>query len=279
LPPAPSTLGQGSVSVGTGGRGLNVNNDSTFRTHTPREQNPGGYDAYKGYSPEPQPQPNQRNPLLANLDRMPGVQEEGQSQGYQPNFNSLGSYVPGALMNSIGPAAQLAGTLIGGPDETSFDRVNPRYINPSEAINATERQGALGRANLNRSVAQGSRTAGQLMGNTVAGNAGITNNVANSIGGIRQTADNANVGTYNQANARNAGISQQETIANEQNNAAYRQALYGSMTDIGNIGAGVNKDYRMDRAQEVQNTRLLNTINSAGFNYMYDENGNLTYNR
>lgn len=279
---------QGNITTGTGGRGSIVNNDSTIPID-PSKSSPAMYAAYKGQG---QPQQAQQGPIDFNAgnnfpytDANTGLVNNAPQGGMRgqntyeplPTNQNLGSYIPGALMQSIGPAAQLAGTLIGGPDKTEFDRVNPQYVNPQESINTAERQGALASANMNRSVAQGSRTAGQLMGNTVAGNASIGNNMANTVGGLRQNAANTNVGIYNQANSQNAGIQQQEYIANEQNKASYRQSIYGGLTDLGNNAAGVNRDMRMDNAQELQNNRLLNTLNTAGFNYMVNPDNSLSY--
>jgi len=295
LSPAPNTISQrnphqGNITTGTGGRGSIVNNDSTIPID-PSKSSPGMYRAYKGQGQ--QSQQRQQGPIDfnagnnfpytdANTGLVNNVPQGGMGgqNGYNalPTDQNLGSYMPGALMQSIGPAAQLAGTLIGGPDKTEFDRVNPRYVNPQESINTAERQGALASANMNRSVARGSRTAGQLMGNTVAGNASIGNNMANTVGGLRQNANNMNTNIYNQANAQNAGIQQQEYIANEQNRASYRQSIYGGLTDIGNIGAGTRRDKRMDLAQEMQNNKIVNTLNTSGFNYTYNEDGTISYN-
>ena len=68
----------------------------------------------------------------------------------------------------------------------------------------------------------------------------------------------------------NTQIGNQEQIARQQQRAAYRDAIYGSMTDLGNIGAGYLRDVNMAGAQDVMNTRTLNMLNSLGLRYNVD---------
>lgn len=183
--------------------------------------------------------------------------------------------VTGALLNSIGPAAQLAGTLIQGPDQTNFDRVNPQFVDYSPAVTLAQRGAATGRGNLRGGVVNNARSSGQLLSNLVAGDVGITKNYNDTVTNLGMQEQNVNAQIGNQANTQNAQIQMQEKIANEQNKAAYRQAIYGSLTDLGNIGAGYIKDNALLDAQSTQNQRTLNMLSGLPSRYTVDINGNV----
>jgi hypothetical protein len=108
----------------------------------------------------------------------------------------------------------------------------------------------------------------------VAGDVGLGRNLSNQIGEIKMNEVNQNAGITNQANMTNAQIQMQERIANEQNKAAYRQAIYGSLTDLGNIGAGYTRDNALLDAQTLQNQRTLNMLSGLPSRYTIDANGN-----
>lgn len=183
--------------------------------------------------------------------------------------------ITGAILNSIGPAAQLAGTLIQGPDQTNFDRVSPQFVDYDPAVTLAQRGAATGRGNLRGGVVNNARSSGQLLSNLVAGDVGITKNYNDVATNLRMQESNINTGISNQANSQNAQIQMQEKIANEQNKAAYRQAIYGSLTDLGNIGAGFTKDNALLDAQTLQNQRTLNMLSGLPSRYTIDINGNI----
>jgi hypothetical protein len=185
--------------------------------------------------------------------------------------------VTGALMNSIGPVSQLAGTLINGVDDVNFNRVKPEFVNYDPLLQIADRQGANAMATNRMNVANNATSSGQMLSNMVAGNVGINSNLSNQKANIKMQGQNMNNQIANQANATNTGIANEEQIARQQNKAAYRQAIYGALTDIGNIGAGYTRDNAMMAAQNTQNNRTLDMLGSLPYRYNWfmDENGNL----
>jgi hypothetical protein len=179
-----------------------------------------------------------------------------------PAPNSSQIPVGGALLNSIGPVAQLAGTLINGVDPVNFDRVNPNYVNYDPMVDIARRNAGTAYANNRGNVRNNATSSGQALTNLGVGNAAITKGLNNTIGGLKTQEYNTNAQIANQAAAQNAGIQMQEQIARDQNKAAYRQAIYGALTDIGNIGAGYMKDNALLDAQEVNNQRTLSMLSS-----------------
>lgn len=187
----------------------------------------------------------------------------------------------GAVMNSIGPAAQLAGTLINGVDNVNFERINPSLVDYSATQRGITRDAGNAMATNRMNVANNARSAGQLLSNTIAGNVGINRNANEMNAKLSEMERNTNAQILNQTNAANTQIGNNEQIAREQNRAAYRQAIYGSLTDLGNIGAGFMRDNAALRAQDLQNNRALSMLGSLPYNYEWkmDENGNIQLGR
>lgn len=195
--------------------------------------------------------------------------------GAMTQFPDSNIPISGALLNSIGPAAQLAGTLAKGPDVTKFDRVNPSLVDYDPAIGLAQRTAAGTRGNAKAGIVNNARSSGQLLSNLTGANVAINKNLTDTISGISMNERNTNAGIMNQTNTTNAQIQMQEKIANEQNKAAYRQAIYSALGDLGNIGAGYVKDNAMLDAQTTMNNRTLNMLGSLPFRATYDINGNL----
>ena len=129
---------------------------------------------------------------------------------------------------------------------------------------------------MNNSLNNSARSSGDLLSSLVSGNTNLNRNTSQQIAGINERQDNANVNIANNAERINTQISQQEDIANQQNDARYSDILANSITDLGNIGAGYLQDTNMNNAQNIQNERLLNVLNSMG-SYGIDENGNIIF--
>jgi hypothetical protein len=183
--------------------------------------------------------------------------------------------ISGALMNSIGPASQLIGTLVKGADKTRFDRISPNYVDYDPAVNLLRSTAAGATGNMRAGVVNNARSSGQLLSNLTAGNVAIQGNLNRSIADLKMNEANQNVQIGNQTKTANAQIQMQEQIANEQNKAAYRQAIYGSLTDLGNIGAGYKRDNAFLDAQTLQNQRTLNMLAGLPARYTIDQYGNI----
>ena len=199
----------------------------------------------------------------------------GNGTGATGNQNMISPW--GAVMNSIGPAAQLAGTLINGVDNVNFERINPSLVDYSATQRGITRDAGNAMATNRMNVANNARSAGQLLSNTIAGNVGINRNANEMNAKLSEMERNTNAQILNQTNAANTQIGNNEQIAREQNKAAYRQAIYGSLTDLGNIGAGFMRDNAALRAQDLQNNRALSMLGSLPYNYEWkmDANGNI----
>lgn len=196
-------------------------------------------------------------------------------------LNNSNIPISGALLNSIGPVAQLAGTLIGGSDDVNFKRMNPVLINNDRAIQIAEREAGVARATNRDIVSNNANNSGQTLSNLVAGNVAINKNESDIKTRLKQEEGVANAGILNSAEQINTGISNDEKIARQQNKAAYRQAIYGALTDIGNIGSGYIRDNALLDAENIQNERSLSVLNSLpyDYNWVMDSNGNLTLKR
>jgi hypothetical protein len=185
--------------------------------------------------------------------------------------------VGGALMNAIGPTSQLVGTLIDGVDPVNLNRFNPEFVNYNPAIDTATRNAGDARAVLRDSVQNNARNSGQALSNLIAGNVGVTSNLNEQVAGIKMNELNTNNQIRNQANQTNMGIANEEEILRQQNKAAYRQAIYGALTDVGNIGAGYMRDNQMAKAQDTMNQRSLDLMSSLPYRYGFfvDESGNI----
>lgn len=199
----------------------------------------------------------------------------GNGTGATGNQNMISPW--GAVLNSVGPAAQLAGTLINGVDNVNFERINPSLVDYSATQRGITRDAGNAMATNRMNVANNARSAGQLLSNTIAGNVGINRNANEMNAKLSEMERNTNAQILNQTNAANTQIGNNEQIAREQNRAAYRQAIYGSLTDLGNIGAGFMRDNAALKAQDLQNNRALSMLGSLPYNYEWkiDENGNI----
>ncbi len=181
----------------------------------------------------------------------------------------------GAMFNSIGPMSQFMDSLK-GPDKTKYDRTNPKYVDSLATRTLLERAKALQDAKLKKGIAMSARTPGGLLTGTVAGQTASNTNFNNAIAGVNERTHNTNTGIYNQADARNAQIQMAEQNANDQNIAANRTMKHGALGDLGNIQAGYLRDTEMAKSQDIQNQRLMNTLNSMGYRYGIDQHGNIT---
>lgn len=175
--------------------------------------------------------------------------------------------IGGALLNSVGPAAQLAGTLINGVDDVNFERMKADYVDYDPAINIAQREAGNARATNRSNVANYANSGGQALSNIVAGNVGINQNTSNQIARIKQDEVNTNTQIKNNVNQTNLQIGNEEQIARQQNKAAYRQAIYGALSDMGNIGAGYIKDNSMLNAQQLQDQRTLEMLGALPYRY------------
>ena len=124
-------------------------------------------------------------------------------------------------------------------------------------------------------IKNNARTTGQLLSNIVASDVALNKNANNAISNLNQTKEQTNKGILNETNRMNTQIANEEHIAREQNKAAYRQAIYGALTDMGNIGSGYIKDNAMLDSQTLQNNRTLSMLNSlpGDYRWVIDANG------
>jgi hypothetical protein len=182
----------------------------------------------------------------------------------------------GAVLNSIGPVSQLAGTLINGVDKTKFDRIKPSLVNYDPAIGAATKAAGDAYATSREGIVNNARNSGQLLSNLVTSRSSIGSNLGKQVADINMQEGNINSQIMNQTNAQNAGIQMQEQIANEQNKAAYRQAIYGALTDLGNVGAGYLKDNALLKGQTISDQRTLSMLSSlpGRYEWVMDENNN-----
>jgi hypothetical protein len=177
----------------------------------------------------------------------------------------------GMGLNMIGPAAQLIGTLAGGkPDPVNFERVKLPTVDYDPLLNTTERQANIARGNIRADIRKNAQTSGNAIINSIGAEAFIAGDTADRVNQIQMNERNQNAQIKGQQNQMNTQIGNQEQIARQQQRAAYRDAIYGSLTDLGNIGAGYLRDVNMANAQDVNNTRTLNMLNSLGLRYMFD---------
>jgi hypothetical protein len=217
---------------------------------------------------------NERGLAPTRFAEVPQVNETKQKE-YDPYSNlGKGYYNRGAAMQSIGPAAQMIGSLVGGPDQTNFDRVRGNFIDPTIAINNAERQGALASASAKK---DNKRTTGQTIASNAAVDASIANAMGNTAANIRYQSDAQNAQIGNNVNAQNAQIQMQEKIANEQNRAAYRDSIYGSINDMSNNMSGARGDYASYLDSMYKTKFGFNLANNIGTSYRVNPDGTITY--
>jgi hypothetical protein len=181
----------------------------------------------------------------------------------------------GAILSSVGPASQLIGSLVNGADKTRFDRASANLINLDRTKNMVRENIASAKAGTRNAIKQNSRTPGQLLSNIIGSNNLLAKTGNQQLAAIGEQEANTNAQIQNQTNQFNTNIAMQEQIANEQNRAAYRGMVYGSLTDLGNAGAGYIRDNAMLKAENLQNQRGLSMLNSLPYVYEWvlDENG------
>lgn len=264
--------------------GMEINRSQTFASENPILPKGVVQDMYGNYLQGPYTEqmqmknaqlpttpPQLKNQSPASLDTPASISNQ---RNYEFN-DKIPAY--GALLNSIGPASQLAGTLINGVDDVNFARLDPKHVNFDPAMDIARRQGANAMAVNRMNVNNNARNSGQALSNLVAGNVGINSNLQNQLAMLKQQELNTNNQIDNNANQINTQIANEEQIARQQNKAAYRQAIYGALSDMGNIGAGYTRDNAMLKAQNTQNQRALDMMSSLPYRYDWfiDENGNL----
>jgi len=164
--------------------------------------------------------------------------------------------------------AGMAGILGAGmaalrkPTKTTLERFKPSTIN-SEAQEQLAKDGINTAFN---NVAEQSRetaqTSGQRMGRTSAVESNRSRQLATTLSSIRERNDNTNTDILNQAGLYNNGIANQETIINEQNQAAVDNARLQFFDSLGKSYAQVRRDQNAASVVDKQNKRMLEMINS-----------------
>lgn len=212
-----------------------------------------------------QPQTKSDSPV------MQGIQTAGNVASMIPGISPVG-----AILNSVGPIAQGIGTLIDGPDKTKFERIKPAFVNYEPVIQNLKKAAGDAYATSREGIVNNATNSGQLLSNMVTSRSSIGSNLGKQIGDVKMQEGNINTQIQNQTNSQNSQIAMNETIANEQNKAAYRQAIYGALSDVGNIGAGFVKDNALLKAQGINDQRTLNMLSGlpGRYHWVMDSLGN-----
>ena len=201
----------------------------------------------------------------------------GSSQSQPPVFNDkltlgeqISTYVPGAV--------QAAG-LIGGIENTKYERYSPNTINLEPQRMQLRKQAANARAIQNQNLRNVSNNAGQYIANSVAGNVGIYDNLGSGLSQSYMTEENANAQIKNQAGMMNTEIGNRQIDANDQNKMAYLKAATDAATSLSSAYRTNAKDGRLYSNNNLVNNTYAGSMQDLFPNYTYqfdmDENGRL----
>jgi len=157
------------------------------------------------------------------------------------------------------------------PEVTKFDRVTPETISLQPQRDASERQAAIARAIQRENVRGNAKSSGQALSALSSGNSALTENLTGNLMQSYMSEENANAQIRNQANQANTQISQQETIANEQNRAMAATLKNMGLSNISTNYQGYLKDKKMGSENIRQNKRIMSMINATFPNYNWEE--------
>jgi len=208
--------------------------------------------------------PNSQAGINAGLTS--GAKENNEYQESPYNFNSKLSGAEYAA--AFVPAVAGLATGLSGAAKTSFDRVDPSFVDYDPQRQALQRQYNTAYKTANENIRGNASTSGQALSSMIASNVALTNNLNDQMGSSFMNEANMNSQIQNQANNANANISMQETIANEQNKARQQEFLLGALNSAANSYLGLSKDKRAFDANNFFNNQFLKT--SASNEFIYD---------
>src|SRR3990167_7565232 len=200
--------------------------------------------------------------------------QSGTGQGMFNQGLSTGEQIASYL-----PAAVQAINLIGGPEKTKFERYKPQYINLEEQRQGIRRQGAQSQAVGQQNIRNVASSPGSYLSNMVAQNVGLNKNLSEGLSNSYLSESTTNTQIGNQAGQMNTGISNQETIANEQNRAAFERAALDTTISGTMAYKGNERDKRLFSSDNLKNNVYFSTLQdyypNYGYQPRYDKNGNL----
>lgn len=232
-------------------------------------------------------------------DRGPGQPETPESRTLSQEEKDMYNIQPTEQENNISPferglsAVQKAApfikpltgaaTMIGGPEEVDYDRVDPEEVDYSSAREAARRQAALSRARAEEGVRKGARSAGQLLQGNITANIASQNAAMKNLLPLHTQEQNQNAQIRNRAERINAEIQRQEEIAGAKNRGQFDRNITNIAGDVGRGLSGVERDRKAYEAEAARNRMMMDAMNRRAPNYRLvpykDEEGNVRYRR
>ena len=112
-------------------------------------------------------------------------------------------------------------------------------------------------------------TSGLSGGQYLASRMGMASNEAAKIAENNMTYDNINTQGINQIGQSNTAISNEEAIARQQERDAARNSVSMGLAGLGNKGAGIVKDTRLEKSNDAYNTAMFDVLRNSHNNYEY----------
>jgi hypothetical protein len=112
-------------------------------------------------------------------------------------------------------------------------------------------------------------TTGLSGGQYLASRMGMASNEAAKIAENNMTYDNINTQGINQTGQSNTAISNEEAIARQQERDAARNSVSMGLAGLGNKGAGIVKDTRLEKSNDAYNTAMFDILRNSHNNYEY----------
>jgi hypothetical protein len=185
----------------------------------------------------------------------------------QKGSNNFGYAEAGLVASNLAGVDNFIKSL--KPAQTKFDRINLDELDLSEARLMNARNQAQGLRQSQGNIRNNASSSGQALSNLAANNAALTEQKMNADLSTYLQENQTNVGIRNQEKSANNQISREEYIANEQNRANAQSVGNIALANIGNNTQGYFRDKVMTKADDQQNARVQEVINSMGYNYRY----------
>lgn len=210
---------------------------------------------------------------------------EGIDMSFQDDYNNetpteekkkfqFGNEEAALLASSLGNVDNLLAS--GDNAQTRFNRVNPSLVSLENQRENIDSDISMARGIARENIRGNATSSGQALSNLAAANASLTQQKQRALGESYANEANANSQILNQNRGINAQIGNEETIANEQNKDLRRALQNKAITDESTNIQMYLKDKKMTSENKRQNERVVDVINSLGYNYKWeDDNGKL----
>lgn len=178
------------------------------------------------------------------------------------------------LASSVGSIDNLIAS--GDTSRTNFGRITPEMISLDTQRDKINKDVNIARNIARENIRGNATSSGQVLSNLAATNAALTSAEMDAISQSYMNEENANAQILNQNRAMNTQIANDEVIANEQNKDIRRSVQNQALSNVGTNAQLYLKDKKLSAENKRQNQRVVDVINSLGYNYKWtDDDGKL----